>query len=139
MRRTICQCIRRSMVLNNTENNLYKIQIQVSYIAVTQYNLIFIRLCIFVWYRCNPLLWWTGADSSNDIYLRKVSTNLILKGSCLPWLIALCHIYIRLKIKPNSARIRFLSCQIFVLPSTGFELTPLMHCSTNRLALCPAP
>ena len=94
MRRTICQCIRRSMVLNNTENNLYKIQIQVSYIAVTQYNLIFIRLCIFVWYRCNPLLWWTGADSSNDIYLRKVSTNLILKGSCLPWLIALCHIYI---------------------------------------------
>jgi hypothetical protein len=36
-------------------------------------------------------------------------------------------------------RIRFLSCQIFVLPSTGFELTPLIHCSTNRLALCSAP
>jgi hypothetical protein len=33
------------------------------------------------------------------------------------------NIYIRLKIKPNSVRIRFLSCQIFVLPSTGFELT----------------
>ena len=32
------------------------------------------------------------------------------------------YIYIRLKIKPNSVRIRFLSCQIFVLPSTGFEL-----------------
>ena len=46
---------------------------------------------------------------------------------------------IRLKIKPNSARIRFLNCQIFVLPSTGFELTPLIHCSTNRLALYPAP
>jgi hypothetical protein len=28
---------------------------------------------------------------------------------------------IRLKIKPNSVKIRFLSCQIFVLPSTGFE------------------
>jgi len=38
--------------------------------------------------------------------------------------------YIRLKIKPNNVRIRFLSCQIFVLPSTGFELTPLIHCST---------
>ena len=45
----------------------------------------------------------------------------------------------RLKIKPNSVRIIFLSCQICVLPSTGFELTPLIHCSTNRLALCPAP
>ena len=49
------------------------------------------------------------------------------------------YIYIRLKIKPNSVRIRFLSCQIFVLPSTGFELTPLIHCSTIRLALHPAP
>ena len=49
------------------------------------------------------------------------------------------YIYIRLKIKPNSVRIRFLSFQIFVLPSTGFELTPLIHCSTIRLALRPAP
>ena len=48
-------------------------------------------------------------------------------------------IYISLKIKPNSFRIRSLSCQIFVLPSTGFEFTPLIHCSNNRLALCPAP
>ena len=49
------------------------------------------------------------------------------------------HIYIRLKIKPNSVRIRFQSCQMFVLPSTGYELTPLIHCSTIRLALRPAP
>ena len=50
------------------------------------------------------------------------------------------YLYIRRKIKPNSVRIRFLSCQfVFVLPSTGFELKPLIHCSTNRLALCPAP
>ena len=48
-------------------------------------------------------------------------------------------IYIRLKIKPNSVRIRSLSCQICVPPSTGFELTPLIHCKTNRSALCPAP
>ena len=27
---------------------------------------------------------------------------------------------------------------MFVLPSTKFELTPLIHCSTNRLALCSA-
>jgi hypothetical protein len=27
--------------------------------------------------------------------------------------------------EPNSVRIRFLSCKIFVLPLTGFELTPL--------------
>ena len=32
-----------------------------------------------------------------------------------------------------------MSCQIFVLPSTGFELTPLIHCCTIRLALRPAP
>ena len=49
------------------------------------------------------------------------------------------YIYIRLKIKPNNVRIRSLSRQIFVLPSTGFELTLLIHCSTNRLALCPVP
>jgi hypothetical protein len=49
------------------------------------------------------------------------------------------NIIIRLKIKPNSVRIRFLSCQIFVLPLTGFELTPLIHCSINHLVLCPAP
>jgi hypothetical protein len=48
-------------------------------------------------------------------------------------------IYIRLKIKPNSVRIRSLSFQIFVPPSTGFEHAPLIHCSTNRLALCPVP
>ena len=50
------------------------------------------------------------------------------------------YIYIlRLKIKPNSVIIRSLSWQCFVLPSTGFELTPLIHGTTNRLALCPAP
>ena len=51
----------------------------------------------------------------------------------------LYYIYIYLKIKPNSVKIRFLSCKILVHPSTGFELTPLIHCSTIRLALRPAP
>jgi hypothetical protein len=40
------------------------------------------------------------------------------------------YIYIRRKNKPNSVRIRFLYCHIFVLPSTGFDLIPLIHCST---------
>jgi hypothetical protein len=44
---------------------------------------------------------------------------------------------IRLNMKPNSVRIRYLSWQIFVLPSMRFALTPLIHCGTNRLALCP--
>jgi hypothetical protein len=50
-----------------------------------------------------------------------------------------CNCYYLHLIKPNSARIRSLSWQICVLPSTGFELTPLIHCSINRLALNPAP
>ena len=40
-----------------------------------------------------------------------------------------------LKIKPNSVRIRSLGCQIFVLPSTGFELAPLIHCRHQFLSL----
>ena len=38
------------------------------------------------------------------------------------------YIYIRLKIKPNSIRIRFLRCQIFVLPSTIYiYINPCLH------------
>ena len=58
------------------------------------------------------------------------------------WLKTLYRVLVRvmrLKIKPNSIRIRFQSCQICVLPSPGFEPTPLMHCSTIRLQLRPAP
>ena len=66
----------------------------------------------------------------------KISYELILQKKFTESII---NIYIRLKIKPNSVRIRFLSCQICVLPSAGFELKPLIHCSANRLALCPAP
>jgi hypothetical protein len=36
-------------------------------------------------------------------------------------------------------RVSLDSCQVFVLPSTEFEPTPLIHCSTIRLALRPAP
>ena len=47
--------------------------------------------------------------------------------------------HIRLKIKPSSVRIIVLSCQIVFLPLTALEVTPLIHCSTNLLAICPAP
>ena len=67
--------------------------------------------------------------SLSFVYRVRVHSNTILH----------IYIYIRLKIKPNSVRIKFQSCQIFVLPSTGFEPTPLLHCSTIRLALRPAP
>ena len=43
------------------------------------------------------------------------------------------YIYIRLKIKPDSVRIRFQSCQIFVLPSTGFEPPPLINKGNNKI------
>ena len=48
------------------------------------------------------------------------------------------YIYIRLKIKPKCQN-SILELSNFVLPSTGFEPTPLIHCSTIRLALRPAP
>ena len=48
------------------------------------------------------------------------------------------YIYIRLKIKPKCQN-SILELSNFVLPSTGFETTPLIHCSTIRLALRPAP
>jgi hypothetical protein len=48
--------------------------------------------------------------------------------------------FICLKIKPNIVRIRFFSRQIFWgSHSTGFEPTPLIHYSTNRLSPSPAP
>jgi hypothetical protein len=78
-------------------------------------------------------------------YMKKCNRlQLIMITPCLrhgrPLISVPVYTYItRLKIEPNSVRIRFLSCQIFVLPSTGFELTPLIHCSTNHLALCPGP
>ena len=57
---------------------------------------------------------------------------------CMCVCVCIYLVYMHLKIKPDSVRIRSLSCQFFVLPLTGFELTPLIHCSTNHLAVCPA-
>ena len=36
-------------------------------------------------------------------------------------------------------KILIISRQLKKIPSTGFELTPLIHCSTILLALRPAP
>ena len=51
---------------------------------------------------------------------RGKNTNLTAQKSNFNtvWFNFQTYIYIRLKIKPNSVRIRFLSCAIFVLPST---------------------
>jgi hypothetical protein len=90
-------------------------------------------ITIYIYLSCNCVILSTNKGSKKKFIV------IIIK---LFWYLIYTlyiYIYIRLKIKPNSVRIRFLSCQIFVLPSTGFELTPLIHCSTNRLALCPAP
>ena len=81
------------------------------------------------------------------VIIQQQSQNIDFNSPCFsmfarPPTYGACIIYIyvlgRLKIKPDSVRIRFLSCQIFFLPSTGFEPTPLIHCSTIRLALIPA-
>jgi hypothetical protein len=62
------------------------------------------------------------------IYTRLYTCLMSVSRYSLRDKVTLRFIYTRLKIKPNSVRNKFLSCQIFVLPSTGFELTPLIHC-----------
>ena len=90
----------------------------------------FSDLCWFIW-DCETIF-------RSDAYMQKKRLNVYDKA--YPIAIATSGIkYIRLKIKPNSVRIISLSWQFSVLPLTGFELTPLIHCSPNRLALCPAP
>ena len=71
--------------------------------------------------------------------LSALIVNFLLVQKFIKYIYIYYYIYIRLKIKPNSVRIRFQSCQIFVLPSAEFDPTPLIHCSTIRLALRPAP
>ena len=47
---------------------------------------------------------------------------------CISW-------YECLNIQPNSVRGRFWDDIVFVLSSAGFEITPLVHCSTNLLGI----
>ena len=62
----------------------------------------------------------------------KFYVNHILINNKFIYVYKVNQVYIRLKIKPNSVKIRFESCQCFVFPSMGFEHTPLIHCSTIR-------
>jgi hypothetical protein len=92
-------------------------------------------------WRFNPIFSTLTSDFVDDCSKRQSIRNPLyywFQGLLLFYIFAYCA-YIRLKIKPNSVRIRFLSCQFFFLPSTWFELTPLIHCNTIRLALRPAP
>ena len=59
-----------------------------------------------------------------EFYSSSGESHRSIRGS-LKYYLREPHIYIRLKIKPNSVRIRFQSCQICIIPSTGFEPTPL--------------
>jgi hypothetical protein len=43
------------------------------------------------------------------------------------------------KLNQTVLELDFRAVKFFVLPSTGFEPTPLIHCSTIRLALRPSP
>ena len=91
------------------------------------------RNVFFVWIHCyvsdygNLFTHLTSIQKCKSLYC----SPTILKDSICTTLLAVAwiyiYIYIRLKIKPNSVRIRFLSCQIFVLPSTGFEPTLQHH------------
>jgi hypothetical protein len=92
-----------------------------------------LRLLKLYFYIAYAVEWW---NTWINIY---IYINFVLTQEIAVSLLDIyIYIYIRLKTKPNSVRIWSLSCQIFVFPSTGFILTPLIHCSTNRLALCPA-
>jgi hypothetical protein len=110
---------------NKTDyHNIAKILLQTALKTNKHKSIVFLKK----WFRCDH-------NRCMSIKLKIFITKLF---GILADKVMFTYIYIHLKIKPNSVRIRFLSCQIFVLPSTWFELTPLIHCSTNRLALCPA-
>jgi hypothetical protein len=95
-------------------------------------------------YICVNLFIGVVAQSSRLLYfilfvLHRNVSMIRYSLSCLVGRFIYIYMYIRLKIKPSSVRILFLSCQIVFLPSTAFEVTPLIHCRTNLLALCLVP
>ena len=64
-------------------------------------------------------------------------------GHCVVCPASIYRFFLPLWYLQTLLRIRFLSWQAFFFflfgsPSTGFELTPLIHYSNNRIALCPA-
>ena len=58
-------------------------------------------------------------------------------GSYVGYFFRRLYIYVW-KLNQTVLELDFRAVKFFVLPSTGFELTPLIHCSTIRLALRPA-
>ena len=89
-----------------------------------------LQICAFFCLLLDEYIHHLGKDRNRSNIGNVVSSRVKNKNCQLKDII-----YISLKIKPNSFRIRSLSCQIFVLTSTGFEFTPLIHCSNNRLSI----
>ena len=55
------------------------------------------------------------------------------------WCCSVSMVWVQIPSREEQTNLTALKSKIFVLPSTGFEPTPLIHCSTIRLALRPAP
>jgi hypothetical protein len=83
---------------------------------VTQDSL---KLCSSFYY--NEKHWWQF-QLAKPIAVIFLFSRILMRQHC---------IYICLKMKPNSVRIRFLSWQIFFLPSTGFTT----NCNKQNLVI----
>ena len=141
-KRLVLQCI--SDVSSNLVEGRTK-NCQLKHLILTLFSLIFRRI-YQIFELSNFVLPSTGFELIPLLHCSTIRLALrpapqTIRPHPLPciYIYIFMYMYIRLKIKPNSVRIRFQSCQMFILPSTGFELIPLIHCSTIRLALRPVP
>ena len=83
----------------------------------------------------------------NDLYINLFYIYLLylyFNFLCYNHLYCICIVYINIyiyvwKLNQTVLELDFRAVKFFVLPSTGFEPTPLLHCSTIRLALPRAP
>ena len=85
---------------------------------------VFCLFCLFLCFDCSFRFW---------LYCCCFALN-----TCKRINIAYIFMYVW-KLNQTVLELDLWADKCFVLLSTGFELTPLIHCSTNHLALCPAP
>jgi hypothetical protein len=90
-------------------------------------------------------------DGINNCLINKYDKNvssIMIVTPCLSDGFCLIYIYILLFGRSSKRTIivwyflahkyKIFELRLFCSPWTGFELTPLLHCSTNHLTLCPA-